>query len=471
MAPTLATERRVDNIDQVNADRVNARLSVGPISRGETSMVELNASEAAARLGVKKATLYAYVSRGLLHRRVALDGRTSLFDSDELDELRTGRRRVADGEVGTLISTGVTDVADGSVTVAGLDLTALARNGVGFEAVAELLWAGAAASGGASTPAEPTGPLRWERDGEACALAVRVAAALGPDAPAIERLRVACAAVSTADPLRSDLSPAGVASAGRRLLPAAIAALGETVPGSRNGSDPADSDTVDSGPDARTSSGTGSDDPDVAAALWPCLSTLPATAARVRVLDTALVLLADHGMATSTFGARIAASVRADPYAVVAAGLGVVGGALHGAASQEVHRLVVAAAEGDPAEAIGDARRRLGRFPGYGHSIHRTCDPRAAVLFDAVDAAWNDDPRLEVVAAVRAIVAERTDAVENIDLALGTFTWLADMDDRAGEAIFAIARTAGWLAHAIEEYAEVPLRFRPRPRYTGPRPR
>ncbi|MFN3215948.1 MAG: citrate/2-methylcitrate synthase [Acidimicrobiales bacterium] len=423
-------------------------------------MAELNATEAAARLGVKKATLYAYVSRGLLHRRVALDGRTSLFDSDELDELRTGRRRVADGEVGTLISTGVTDVADGSVTVAGLDLIALARSGVGFEAVAELLWAGAAASGGSATPAEPTGPARWRRDGEACALAVRVAAALGPDAAAIERLRVACAAVSTGDPLRSDLSPAGVAAAGRRLLPASIAALGAARP---------DADTVDTA--TATDTAAGSVAPAVADALWPCLSPLPATAERVRCLDTALVLLSDHGMATSTFGARIAASVRADPYAVVAAGLGVVGGALHGAASHEVHRLVVAAAEGDPAEVIGDARRRLGWFPGYGHSIHRTCDPRAGVLFDAIDAAWNDDPRLEVVAALRAIVAERTDAVENIDLALGTFTWLAAMDDRAGEAIFAIARTAGWLAHAIEEYAEAPLRFRPRPRYTGPRPR
>jgi citrate synthase len=466
----LATRISIDNIDQVNADRVNAAVSpplvdVGALgtirSVGERSMVELNASEAAARLGVKKATLYAYVSRGLLHRRVALDGRTSLFDSDELDDLRTGRRRVADGEVGTLVSTRVTDVVDGAVTVAGLDLTALARSGVGYEAVAELLWAGAAGSGGASPPAAPTEPVRWVRDVEACALAARVAASLGPDAPAIERLRVACAAVSTTDPLRSDLSPAGVAAAGRRLLPASMAALGRAGaavdPGSETGS----------GIDSSAGAAAGS----IAGSLWPCLSALPATTERVEVLDTALVLLSDHGMATSTFGARIAASVRADPYAIVAAGLGVVGGALHGAASQEVHRLFVAAGDGDPAEAIGAARRRLGWFPGYGHSIHRTRDPRAQVLFEAIDAVWKDDPRRGVVADVRATVAERTDAIENIDLALGACTWLADMDDGAGEAIFAVARTAGWLAHAIEEYAETPLRFRPRPRYTGPRPR
>lgn len=414
-------------------------------------MVELNASEAAARLGVKKATLYAYVSRGLLRRRVALDGRTSLFDSDELDDLRTGRRRIADGEVGTVVSTGVTDVVDGAVTVAGLDLAALARSGVGYEAVAELLWAGAAASGGTSPPVAPTEPVRWVRDAEACVLAARVAAGLGPDAPAIERLRVACAAVSTTDPLRSDLSPAGVAAAGRRLLPASMAALSQ--------------------PRSAIDSSAGAAAGSIAGSLWPCLGALPATTERVGVLDTALVLLSDHGMATSTFGARIAASVRADPYAVVAAGLGVVGGALHGAASQEVHRLFVAADEGDPAEAIGAARRRLGWFPGYGHSIHRTRDPRAQVLFDAIDAVWSDDPRRSVVADIRATVAERTDAIENIDLALGAFTWLADMDDGAGEAIFAVARTAGWLAHAIEEYAETPLRFRPRPRYTGPRPR
>lgn len=57
----------------------------------------------------------------------------------------------------------------------------------------------------------------------------------------------------------------------------------------------------------------------------------------------------------------------------------------------------------------------------------------------------------------------------NVDLALGAFTWLADMAPDAGEAVFAISRTAGWIAHGLEEYTEPPLRFRPRARYTGPR--
>jgi len=63
---------------------------------------------------------------------------------------------------------------------------------------------------------------------------------------------------------------------------------------------------------------------------------------------------------------------------------------------------------------------------------------------------------------------EPGDEFPNVDLAMGAFTWLAGMAPKAGETIFAIARTASWLAHAVEEYDEAPLRFRPRTRYLGP---
>jgi citrate synthase len=83
---------------------------------------------------------------------------------------------------------------------------------------------------------------------------------------------------------------------------------------------------------------------------------------------------------------------------------------------------------------------------------------------------WAADPRLGTVFRVRDVLGERSDAIPNVDLALGALTFLAGMPAAAGEALFAIARTAGWLAHAMEEYEEKPLRFRPRARYIGPRP-
>ena len=124
---------------------------------------------------------------------------------------------------------------------------------------------------------------------------------------------------------------------------------------------------------------------------------------------------------------------------------------------------------GDATAAVGAVRRRLGRFPGFGHAVYREQDPRYGALMARVVDAWGAEPGLVTVYRVRDVISQRNDAIPNVDLALGSLTFLAGMPPEAGEVIFAIARTAGWLAHAIEEYEEQPLRFRARERYTGPR--
>ena len=98
------------------------------------------------------------------------------------------------------------------------------------------------------------------------------------------------------------------------------------------------------------------------------------------------------------------------------------------------------------------------------------CSPKEMlVLLDLVRAAAPRDGRLAVAEAVRAEVAARGLPGPNIDFALAVLTRVAGMPDGAGEAIFAVGRTAGWIAHAIEEYARAtPLR--PRAVYTGPGP-
>lgn len=377
-------------------------------------------NEAAARLGVKPQTLYAYVSRGLLHRTVAIDGRSSLFDPAELDALKLGRIDRSEGELRTVIATGITRVDDNGLLVRGSSLVALVmQEGNGFIELVDRLWE-APESEGWPDP-DPTFVTK-----------------LG----GIDGLRALTAAASDGDALRHDLSPASVRAAGRRMIVAMTHGL-----------------------DAR---GSGKDR-DPVRALWRRLTTRAGNAAQRRALDVALALLIDHGMAASTFAARIAASVRADPYSVVSAGLGALGGPLHGAASGGVHALIAdAAARDDAAAAVGAAVRDSGRLPGYGHSVYTVQDPRYGALMEAVVDAWRDDPRLHHVFRVRDVVSERRSELPNIDLALGALTWLSGMDEHAGETIFAVARTAGWLAHATEEYSESPLRFRPRARYTGP---
>ena len=380
----------------------------------------INARDAAARLGVQRQTLYAYVSRGILHRQVSIDGRTSLFDPAEIDAVRLGKNDRVEGELRAVIATAVTEVRDEMLLVRGHDLVGLVNQGWKFRDIADLVWQG---SDDESWPKPEVG--------------------LASDLTGIDGLRAIVAAASASDHLRHDLSPRSVRAAGRRMVTALV-----------HGRPP-----ISKGSDAT-----------LVEALWRRLTKHHASPASLQVLDSALALLVDHGLAASTFAARIAASVRADPYSVVGTGLGTLGGPLHGAASGSVHEMLDKAALLDnPTLAVGDALRLNGYVPGFGHTIYTRQDPRYGALMTLVVHAWADDPRLAHLYRLRDVVSTRRDDIPNVDLALGAFTWLADMASDAGETIFAIARIAGWMAHAIEEYGEAPLRFRPRGRYVGPR--
>jgi len=188
----------------------------------------------------------------------------------------------------------------------------------------------------------------------------------------------------------------------------------------------------------------------------------------LRALSATLVLLADHELAASTLAARAAASVRADPYAVVATGLGAVSGALHGGASLGAETLLAAAAgPRDAPRVVGDMLRRGEKIPGFGHFVYRTADPRARLLLDLVRRAAPKSRQLAVADAILAEVRRRSLPEPNIDFAVATLARSAGMIRGAGEAMFAVARAAGWIAHALEAYESgVPLR--PRAAYTGP---
>jgi len=129
--------------------------------------------------------------------------------------------------------------------------------------------------------------------------------------------------------------------------------------------------------------------------------------------------------------------------------------------------LAAAATAGDAPRVVGDLLRRTGRVPGFGHFVYKTGDPRAVCLLDLVARGAPGSARLAVAEAVLAEMRRRALPEPNIDFALAVLKDVAGMISGAGEAVFAVARTAGWIAHAVEEYArDVPLR--PRAVYTGP---
>jgi citrate synthase len=412
----------------------------------------LSTAEAAARLGVKPATLYAYVSRGLLGRERAPDGRTSTFDPAEVDRLagpgraRRGRRPATD----LVVPSALTAIDQGLPWYRGLAATDLAGTRR-FEEVAEWLWTAhlpATSPTGAGPPLGPGGPAPWHAGAAALEAGRQAQAALPEAALPLERIRVIAAALAAGDELRLELHPAAVTAAGRSL----IAGLVDCLP-------PA-------APVEPTGPGAGS----IAARLWRGLSAADPAAGLVGVLDAALVLLADHELAASTVAARVAASVRADPYAVVSAGLATVSGTLHGGASLGIEALLDEIDRPEQAATVVGARLRRGeRLRGFGHRLYPDGDPRARYLITRLRATAAGSPRMEVVNALLAATTHRGLPQPNVDLALAALAHVTTMTRGAAEAIFAIARTAGWIAHALEEYdRNTPIR--PRAVYTGPPP-
>ncbi|HEY2265445.1 MAG TPA: citrate synthase, partial [Streptosporangiaceae bacterium] len=152
----------------------------------------LTAAEAARRLGVKPATLYAYVSRGVLTRSPAADGRASLFSTDEVERLaRRGRPRRPAGAVDITVESAITELTADSLRYRGLDVMRLAVSRT-FEEVAGLLWTGDFPSAG-----EP-----WQARPAALAAGRAAQAALPAGALPLERLQVIVPAMAATDPLR-----------------------------------------------------------------------------------------------------------------------------------------------------------------------------------------------------------------------------------------------------------------------------
>ncbi|MEC3958840.1 citrate synthase [Nocardia sp. CDC153] len=379
----------------------------------------LTTAEVADRLDIKPATVYAYVSRGLLTKVPTSDRRGSRFREDEVSRLARGRRP-GSGPRGTVddITTEISLLDRDELYYRGhnvADLVAAHR----VESVANLLW-----TGELSTPA-----TQFTAPPEILAATRAAVAALPAQARLSDRLRVAVAVAGATDRLRFDLSPEGVLRTAGILLAVELDALTPTPP----------------------TSGT------LAERLWPALTDHPPN---IPLLDTVLTLLADHGLAVSTVAARVAASARVHPYGTVSAALGALDSQYHGGASTLAHRFLTDAIT-DPLGAVSERLRLGGPLPGFGHLIYQQTDPRADLLLTTLRTIPAATPALNAIDTLKSQLATPLVALPNIDLALAALMHTYNMPPDAGEAIFALARTLGWLAHTLEEYTEPPMRFRP----------
>lgn len=396
----------------------------------------VDAATAARYLGIQIRSLYAYVSRGQVRSVPGEAGRPRLYAFDDLERLKARRdARAGHGAVAAGALRWGEPVLDSAITAitsrgpAYRGRHAIDLVGRPFENIAELLWSGYL----------PDARVTWPR---ATIPIAQLARLVPPNARPLDvmPLVVQLAALDARTGVGGrgsldDPRPDALVAHARTLIPLLAAALAPNAASF-----------------TRALGGAS-----VADVVARALGVEGETA----ILDTALVLLADHELNASSFTARIAASTGADPYACITAALATLSGPKHGTAPEEVARFADEVGGPDGAKAAVRALRREHQHPpGFGHPLYPNGDPRAAPLLAYARGATSRRARTLLA------IADATDAHPTADVGLAAVTAALGLAPAAASAVFAVARSAGWLAHVLEQRAAGFL-LRPRARYTG----
>ncbi len=380
----------------------------------------LTANEAAKRLGVSRQTLYAYVSRGLIRAYDADNLRERRYLAEAIERLAAERRRgrrpkeVAKAALhwgAPVIESAIATVEGGRLIYRGKDAVALAAT-ASLEETAALLWqAPAALAFPDRAPAFAAAAV--ERSAQD--LLARFAAATDDEATAIWR-------------------PTEALAAGCGALLRMMAALVVDLP-----------------------------EPSAAAIHVQVAEAFALDARGAELVRAALVLSADHELNASSFAARVVASTGASMRAAVIAGLAALTGPRHGGATARVEAFFDAVGSGDPIAAL---RHRLVAgedAPGFGHPLYPDGDPRAAAIL----------ARLRDAAPDALTIAEAQERLTGrppmLDFALVALRRALGLPRGAAFGLFALGRTVGWIAHALEQRERQSV-IRPRAAYVGSRP-
>jgi citrate synthase len=394
----------------------------------------ITSREAARRLGVSAATLYAYVSRGLLRSEGTSGQRERRYRVDDVQRLKrrrdVGRKAEAIAahalDFGTpVLESSLTLIKDGHLYYRGHDATRLARS-ASLEQVAELL---------------------WECDDRPFA-----ATNLPPMSESLRRAWLAAETLSTVDRCLVLLPAAArwdhpswvedrdaMLETGVRILRLLTAAVTRQSPSERP----------------------------IHEQLAEAWNLSPEQG---RLVRAALVLSADHEFNTSAFATRVVASTGANLYGSTLAGLAAINGPLHGGLTRRVAALLDELKETPRLE--DELTRRVREaiaLPGFGHPLYPDGDIRAATLFEFMHETLPGSAEFAFARGAAATVERLTERRPNIDFATVTLERALGLPKDSALALFLLGRTVGWIAHALEQAANGSL-IRPRARYTGPAP-
>lgn len=393
----------------------------------------LSSKEAAERLGVSAATLYAYVSRGLLRSEGSAGQRERRYRADDVARLKRRRDvgRKAESiaanalDFGTpVLESALTLIEGGHLYYRGQDATLLART-ASLEQVAQILW---------DCDERPFAARNLPPMSAALRSAWQAAAALPP----VDSCLVLLPAASRWDHPSWVEDRDAMLETGARIVRLLAAAVTSHPLSDR----PVHEQLADAW--------------NVPAALAP-------------LLRAALVLSADHEFNASAFAARVVASTGANLYASTMAGLVAINGPRHGGLTRRVADLFTDLEEADDidTELARRVRERI-YIPGFGHPLYPDGDIRAVTLLAMLHERLPGASELAFSDQVAAAAERQIDRKPTVDFATVTLERALGLPKDSALALFLLGRTVGWIAHAIEQATHGSV-IRPRARYTGPR--
>jgi citrate synthase len=396
----------------------------------------LSAQDAASRLGVSLATLYAYVSRGRIDSRPGADGRSREYSASDIEQLigrRQAGRGAAQGAAHSLawglpvLETRISLIRQHGHYYRGESAIALAEAGARLEDTARLLW-----DCGDHDPFAVTPSRRWP-DAVTALLRQRNLPPTTRTAAALPLLALDATHPHSSDP--------------RHRRDYAAQLLRETTAllcGARPGSHPIHQQI---------------------AASWQVeAAELP------ELVRCALVLCADHELNASAFATRVAASTGASLHAAVGAGLATLSGPQHGGATARAYAFIQEMLlETRPADRVRERLQRGDSVPGLGHPLYVEGDPRATILLKALRAIRSQPAKLPRILQLAGTTQSLCGLRPNLDFALAAIAAAYELGADAAMTIFAAGRMAGWLAHALEQQESGSL-IRPRASYAGRMP-
>ncbi|MGO4307862.1 citrate/2-methylcitrate synthase [Cupriavidus sp. RAF12] len=396
-------------------------------------------------LGIKPATLYAYVSRGLLRRVRSPDGRNSLYLREDVERLSTRHRGLLkreDAAAGSMrwgmpvISTGITYIDANGPTYRHRSALDLARSGVSFEAVVHLLM-----TGGWQPAMDAWPPIDTPADVK-------------------RRLDAECRTLEAAD-LSKVLATAvlwlGMQSRGQDELSAASGEharrIVQTLAGCFGGL----------GPQRKF---IARKDDESIAALVLRAARIDASAQALSTVNQTLIVLADHELAAASFVSRITASTESDLFCCVAAALCAHAGSTTVAATAAIDdKVFTPLTRRNQKDMLALVRHRGTTLFGFNHPLYPRGDPRADYLLAlAADLPPTDPKTPELLAFLR--LAREDGVMPGIAVALAVLARALGLPAGGASALWILSRSAGWVAHALEQRTQG-FMMRPRAKFIG----